>query len=198
MLSQQNPGQGSALSDPWYRRRLDVLLFWIAVGLCALIGLVLFLILFGPVLIGVLISGCSAEERAVYEECSHYGDRRLKPYSGEVSCNARYPTRASRDEILSYYDEQLRENGWEVGGYWAADPPKGIEVFGEQLSDLSEAPESVRGSLDARRDSYRYGVTYSPPGTGDLEETPAGEASSPEDAEVVVAVTDEPVGGYGQ
>ncbi len=192
MSSQQNPGQGSTLSDPWYRRRLDVLLFWIVVGLCALIGLVLLLILFGPVLLG----GCSTEERAVYEEFSHYDDRRLEPYSGEVSCNARYPTRASRDEILSYYDEQLRENGWNVGGYWAADPPKGIEVFGEQLSDLSEAPESVGGGLGARRGDYSYEVTYSPPGAGDPGETPAGEKVSAEHAEVVVEVSDAPGGGF--
>ena len=102
MSSQRNPGQGFALSDPWYRRRLGVLLFWMAVGPCTPTGLALF----GPVLLG----GCSAEERAVYEEFSHYDDRRLEPYSGEASCNVRYPTRASRDEILGCYDEQLREN----------------------------------------------------------------------------------------
>ena len=189
MSSQQNPRQGSALSDLWYRRRLDLLVFSIVVGLCALIGLVL---LVGPVLLG----GCSAEERAVYEEFSHYGDRQPEPYSGEVSCNARYPTRASRDEILGYYDEQLRVNGWEVGGYWAADPPKGIEVFGEQLSDLSEAPESVGGGLGARRGDYRYAVTYSPPGAGDPGETPQGEEVLAEDAEVVVEVTNAPGGGF--
>jgi len=188
MSSQQIPGQGPALSHPWYRRRLDMLVFSIVVGLCALLGLVLF----GPVLLG----GCSTEERAVYEEFSHYGDRQLEPYSGEVSCNARYPTRASRDEILGYYDEQLRVNGWEVGGYWAADPPKGIEVFGEQLSDLSEAPESVGGGLGARRGDYRYAVTYSPPGAGDPGETPEGEEVSAEDAEVVVEVTNAPGGGF--
>jgi hypothetical protein len=166
-----------------------MLVFSMAVGLCALIGLVL---LGGPALVG----GCSAEERAVYEEFSHYGDRQLEPYSGEVSCNARYPTRASRDEILGYYDEQLRVNGWEVGGYWAADPPKGIEVFGEQLSDLSEAPELVGGGLGARGDDYRYAVTYSPPGAGDPGGTPEGEKISAEDAEVVVEVTNAPGGGF--
>jgi hypothetical protein len=59
--SQQIPGQDSALSHPWYRRRLDMLVFSMVVGLCALVGLVL---LGGPALLG----GCSAEERAVYEE----------------------------------------------------------------------------------------------------------------------------------
>jgi hypothetical protein len=160
--SQQIPGQDSALSHPWYRRGLDMLVFSMVVGLCALVGLVL---LGGPALLG----GCSTEERAVYEEFPHYGDRQLKPYSGEVSCNVRYPTRASRDEILGYYDEQLRVNGWEVGGYWAADPPKGIEVFGEQLSDLSEAPESVGGGIGARRDDYStgfWGICGSPTSSG--------------------------------
>ncbi len=143
--------------------------------------------------------GCDSGERAAIEEFPHYGDRRIEPYSGEVSCNVRYPTRASRDEILGYYDERLRENGWEVGGFWAADPPKGIEFFGERLSDVSEAPESVGGGLGARRDGYRYAVAYSPPGTGDPGETPAGEEVSAEDAEVVVEVNDEPEppGGKG-
>jgi hypothetical protein len=196
MSSQQNPRQSSAVSDPWYRRRPDVLVFSIVVGPCALIGLLLLGPLFLMALDMLLLGGCSAEERAVYEEFSHYGDRQIEPYSGEVSCNARYPTRASRDEVLGYYDEQLRKNGWEVGGYWAADPPKGIEVFGEHLSDLSEAPESVGGGLGARRDGYRYGVTYSPPGSGDPGETPGGEEVSAEDAEVVVEVNDEPGGGF--
>ncbi len=147
--------------------------------------------------LGMLFGGCRDEGRAVSEEFPHYGDRRIEPYSGEVSCNVRYPTAASREEVLGYYDEQLRGNGWEVMGFWAAEPPKGIEVYGENLSDLSGAPESVRVGLGAQRDGYGYAVTYEPPGTGDPGgETPAGEDVSTDDAQVLVEVTDEPGGGF--
>ena len=141
--------------------------------------------------------GCSDEGKAIVEEFPHYGDRRIEPYSGEASCNVRYPTEASREEVLAYYEEQLRENGWEVMGFWAVDPPKGIEHYGEDLSDVSGAPESVGGGLGAQRGEYHYRVTYEPPGTGDPGgETPAGEEVSAEDAQVVVEATDEPGGGF--
>jgi hypothetical protein len=135
--------------------------------------------------------GCSSREQGVLKEFPHYSDQRIEAYSGEVSCNVRYPTKANREEVLGYYDRQLRENGWEVGGYWAADPPKGIEVFGEQLSDILEAPEEgVRSGMGAIRGDYRYGVTYHPP----------GESSevSPGQAEVMVQVTDEPLPPGGE
>ena len=140
--------------------------------------------------------GCSSRERAVLEEFPHYGDQQYTPFSGEVSCNAHYPLRATRSEVLGYYDERLRENGWEVGGYWAADPPQGIEVFGDELSDLEEAPEDpekvVRAGLGARRDEYSYTVEYYPPGS------PAASAESggsEDEAMVQVAVSDEPGAG---
>ncbi len=135
--------------------------------------------------------GCSSGERTAINEFPHYDDSRAEPYSGEVSCNARYTTDATRDEVLGYYEDRLLENGWEIVGVWAADPPKGIEFFGERLSDVSEAPEEVRAGLGARRGDYRYGVTYHPP--GEDPEVPGDEAL------VLVEVTDEPEppGGKG-
>lgn len=58
------------------------------------------------------------------EEFSHYGDRQIELYYGEVSCNVHYTLLATRSEVLGCYDECLRENGWEVGGYWTAKPLK--------------------------------------------------------------------------
>ena len=173
------------------------IVFIVLLGVFALTGLLLVALVGLLALEMLLFGGCSDEARAVSEEFPHYGDRRIEPYSGEASCNVRYPTDASREEILSYYDKQLRENGWEVMGFWAADPPKGIEFYGENLSDVSGAPESVGGGLGAERGAYRYGVSYAPPGTGDPGgETPAGEEVSTEDAQVLVEVTDEPGGGF--
>ena len=180
---------------PWYRRRPDVLVLVIIVGLSALVAL----LIFGPLFLMVISSilglggaGCSSDERAVLEEFPHYGDQRVSPYSAEVSCNASYTTNATRDELLGHYDEQLRENGWEVIDVWAANPPRGIEVFGEQLSDISGAPEEgVRAGLGARRGDYTLGITYHPP--GESPEFPSDQAG------VLVEVTDEPAppGGKG-
>jgi hypothetical protein len=164
----------------------------VLLGVAALAGLLL-VVLVGLLALQMLLfgGGCSDEARAILEEFPHYGERRIEPYPGEVTCNVRYPTAASREEILGYYDEQLRENGWEVG------PPRDLEVHGENQSDISGTPELASGGLGAQRDGYRYGVTYFPPGTGDPGgETPAGEEVSAEDAEVVVEVTDEPGGDF--
>ena len=167
---------------PWSRRRSLIVL----AGLLTLLGL-------GYVSIYVLIpeltgGGCSPSERAVLEEFPHYSDQRLSIYSGEVSCNARYNPVATRSEVLSYYDERLHENGWNVGGYWAANPPQGIEVFGEKVSDLEEAPEEgVRSGLEARRGEYTYIVEYFPPGSPSATSLGASE----EEAMVTASVTDE-------
>jgi hypothetical protein len=113
--------------------------------------------------------GCrSSGEQAILEEFPHYTDQQLRPYSAEVSCNLLYTASASREEVLGHYDEQLHENGWEVGGYWAANPPQGLE---------------------ARRGGYSYVVEYYPPGSP----AAAAEAgASEEEAMVIVGVTDKP------
>src|SRR5215207_2386898 len=177
---------------PWSRPRS----FLIAAGLLPLLVLgYLWVAWFLP---ERTVLGCSRGERAVLEEFPHYGDQQqVRTHSAEVSCIASYTLRVTRNEVLSYYEERLRENGWEVGGYWAANPPQGIEVFGEELSDLEEAPEEapeegVRSGLEARRDDYNYAVEYYPPGS------PAASAEvggSEDEAMIVVSVTDAPGAG---
>src|SRR5215210_7846548 len=109
---------------PWSRRRS----FLIVAGLLALLVLgYLWVAWFLP---ETTVVGCSRGERAILEEFPHYGDQQqVRTYSAEVSCIVSYTLRVKRSEVLSYYDERLRENGWEVGGYWVANPPQGIEVF---------------------------------------------------------------------
>ena len=146
-----------------------------------------------PLVLGLLGGGCPSGQRAVLQEFDHYEPHWTGPYAAEASCNARYTTQGSREDVLGYYDKRLRENGWEVGGYWAADPPQGIEVFGEQLSDLAQAPEEgVRSGLEARRGDYSYSVEYYPPGSPVVGAEAGG---SEDEAMVVVAVTDEPRAG---
>ena len=84
------------------------------------------------------------------------------------TCQVRYTTEASRKELLGYYDDQLRTNGWEVLGFLTVyRPPKGMEMPLKRLSNLSEAPQSAGGSLAARRGRYNYHVSYEPPSKED-------------------------------
>ena len=181
-MNQEMPPLAYSPATPWYRRR-------------GLIILIFALLMLSPFIAWVALKeltglGCSIGEQAVLEEFPHYGNQPVRTYSAEVSCNARYTLQATRSEVLGYYDERLRENGWEAGGYWAANPPQGIEIFGEQLSDLEAAPEErVRAGLSALRGDYSYDVEYYPPGS------PAASAeagASEDEALVVVSVTDEP------
>lgn len=101
------------------------------------------------------------------EEFAHYGDPRSKPYPSQGSCNVRYGTQASRNEVLGYYDERLRKNGWEVLGFQAYHPYKrGVGGEYYRLSDALKAPKSAVASLAARRDGYNYWINYEPPNKG--------------------------------
>ncbi len=109
-------------------------------------------------------SACLGGERAALKEFPHYTDPESGPRPLQGSCEVRYTTEASRKEVLGYYDERLRQNGWDVLGYEAHHPYK-REIGGEydRLSDALKTPESAAASLAARRDSFNYWVSYEPP-----------------------------------
>jgi hypothetical protein len=112
------------------------------------------------------LSDCSGKERAIVEEYPHYANRQIATYPWTFSCSIRYTTKASRKEVLSYYDKLLGQHGWEVIGYQTVYLPKGMresEATGKRLSDLWELPQSAGGTLVARRGGYRYSVIYEPP-----------------------------------
>lgn len=109
------------------------------------------------------LSDCSGQERAIVEEYPHHGDRRIATYPWTFSCGVRYATDASRKEVLGYYDELLRREGWEVMGFQTASGRR--HVSGKRLPELWGLPESSGGVLVARRDGYSYWVSYEPPGT---------------------------------
>ena len=111
------------------------------------------------------LSDCSGQERAIVEEYPHHGDRRIATYPWTFSCGVRYTTDASRKEVLGYYDELLRREGWEVMGFQAVSGRR--YVFGKRLSDLWGLPRSAGGTLVARRDGYSYWVSYEPPNKED-------------------------------
>ncbi len=95
---------------PWYRRG-GIL---VAAGLLALL-------VFGVVVAWGVIRertglGCSSSEQTVMEEFPHYDNQRFEPFDGEVSCIVRYATNARRPEVLGYYEERWRQNGWEQSG----------------------------------------------------------------------------------
>jgi hypothetical protein len=111
------------------------------------------------------LSDCGGQERAIVEEYPHHGDRRIATYPWTFSCGVRYTTDASRKEVLGYYDEILRRNGWEVLGFQTVSGRR--YVSGKRLSDLWGLPRSAGGTLVARRNGYSYWVSYEPPNAED-------------------------------
>ncbi len=111
------------------------------------------------------VSDCSGQERAIVEEYPHHGDRRIATYPWTFSCGVRYTTDASRKDVLSYYDELLRREGWQVMGFQTT--LRREHVSGERLLDLWDLPASAGGTLVARRDGYSYWVSYESPNTED-------------------------------
>src|SRR5215210_2500812 len=87
---------------PWYRRRSIFLVVPLLVAILVL-GYV------GLKVIVPSLGGCPSEEQSVIEAFPHYsGEQQESPYSEEDYCIVRYATGASRNELLTYYDERLR------------------------------------------------------------------------------------------
>lgn len=108
--------------------------------------------------------GCNNEERTVFEDFPQYDGSQTEPDTSEGSCVARFSTSDSQEEVLAYYSERLRENGWEV-----------------ELIPNSEEPLA----LDARRDGYQYRVDFH----HRITTTPGGSTS--EEIFTVVQVSEE-------
>jgi hypothetical protein len=136
--------------------------------LAAVAGVGLLVLFIGGSVFYLSWSACLGGERAALEEFPHYADPESGPRPLQGTCEVRYTTEASRKEVLGYYDERLRQRGWEVLGFLTAyQPPKGMELPVKRLSDLSEAPESAGGILAARRSHYNYHISYEPPSKED-------------------------------
>jgi len=129
------------------------------------------------------LSDCSGEERAIVEEYEHHGGRRIATYPWTFSCSVRYTTDASRKEVIGYYDDLLRREGWEVMGFQTSSGRR--YESGKRLSGLWGLPRSVGGVLVARRDDHSYWVSYEPPNKEDPD-LPDDEAL------VIVSANDHP------
>ena len=113
-------------------------------------------------------SACLGGESDALTGFPHYAEPESGPSPLMGTCQVRYTTKASRKEVLGYYDEHLRKGGWNVLGYMTVyRPPKGTEWPVKKLSTLSKTPESAGGSLTARRGNYNYSVSYEPPSKED-------------------------------
>jgi hypothetical protein len=109
-------------------------------------------------------SACLGGERAALTEFPHFAAPESGPSPLMGTCQVRYTTQASRGEVLGYYDERLRQNGWDVLGYDVHHPYKrGIGGEYERLSGALKTMESAAVSLASRRDGYNYWVNYEPP-----------------------------------
>ena len=127
-------------------------------------------LLFGGSYVLSSLSACSGKKRAIVERYPHYANRRIATYPWTFSCSVRFTTKASRKEVLVYYDDLLDRHGWEIVGYQTMYVPKGMsegQARGTRLSDLWELPRSVGGTLAASRDGYSYWVSYEPPNRED-------------------------------
>jgi hypothetical protein len=132
--------------------------------LAAVAGVGLLVVFVGGWMFYLSWSACLGGERDVLTEFPHYADPESGPSPLMGTCQVRYTTEASRQEVLGYYDERLRGNGWDVLGYEAHHPRK-REVGGEfdKLSDALKTPKSAGAGLAARRDGRNYWVSYEPP-----------------------------------
>ena len=136
-----------------------------AAGMLAAVGL-----LFGGSYVLSSMSDCSGKERAIVERYPHYGNRRIATYPWTFSCSVRYTTKASRKEVLVYYDDLLDRHGWKTIGFQTTSLPKGMsegQSRGKRLSDLWELPRTAGGTLVARQDGYSYWIHYEPPNRKD-------------------------------
>jgi hypothetical protein len=127
-------------------------------------------LLFGGSYVLSSFSDCSGEERVILEQYPHYGNRQIATYPWTFSCSVRYTTKASRKEVLGYYDDVLAQNGWEVLGFQTYLPNQGLRedpVRSKRLSELWELPRSAGGTLVASRNGYSYWVSYEPPNRED-------------------------------
>ncbi len=128
--------------------------------LAAVIAVGLLIVFVGGSVFYLSWSACLGGESATLTGFPHYAEPESGPSPLMGTCQVRYSTQASRKEVLGYYDQRLRKNGWNVLGYMTVyRPPKGMKLPVKQLSKLSEAPELAGGSLTARRGNYNYHVT---------------------------------------
>jgi hypothetical protein len=89
-------------------------------------------------------SACLGGEGDALTGFPHYAEPESGPSPLMGACEVRYTTEASRKEVLGYYDEHLREDGWNVVAYMTVyRPPKGTEWPVKKLSTLSKTPESA-------------------------------------------------------
>lgn len=138
LLRRMDPQNGSALMrprGPGYRAILVPV-----AGLLLLSGLGA-----GGVLYPVA-GACDEEERAAFGEFPQYEDGRAEPEAdlNLGSCHASYETPDPEDEVVAYFEDRLRENGWEVE---IRRPPSG-----------SNPGSPTR--LNASRGDLYYTVTY--------------------------------------
>jgi hypothetical protein len=146
-------------------------------------GLLLVLVVgsIGGLLLYSSLSRCMGGEREALSEFAHYEEPDYGPGPWADGCTVRYTTEASWEEVVGYYDEQLRQHGWEIEMVEVAYYPKETKnpnqrppevIAGDQLSELSDAPSSsevllLDVILTAERDGLGYELWYEPPWESD-------------------------------
>lgn len=116
--------------------------------------------------------GCNDNERRVFAEFDHYGGREVELFSNPTGgfCTAKYTAEASEQEILDYYEGQLREHGWSV----TVQPSRQFRELPEDVRREMTSDGKVNyvpsASLRGERGKFGYSVRYEKEGTGHAPE----------------------------
>jgi hypothetical protein len=135
--------------------------------LAAVVAVGLLVVFVGGSVFYLSWSACLGGEKVALEEFPHYSGPESGPSPLMGTCQVRYTTQASRKEVLGYYNQRLRKNGWSpVDSPYRAYPTfkKGDDGEYDRLSEaLKKTPKSATAGLTAQRDGYTYDVEYWPP-----------------------------------
>ena len=118
--------------------------------LAAAVALGLLVVFVAGIVFYLSWSACLGGESDALTGFPHYAEPKSGPSPLMGACEVRYTTKASRKEVLGYYDEHLREDGWNVLGY--------MTVYRPPIGDGDASQEAVDVFGSSRicgRNSYR-------------------------------------------
>lgn len=116
--------------------------------------------------------GCNDNERRVYAEFDHYSGRQVELVSNPIGgfCSAKYSVDASEQEILNYYERQLRDRGWTVD----VRPSRKLSELSErerrQITSDNKGTYVPTASVRGERGEFSYDVMYQKEGTDEAPE----------------------------
>jgi hypothetical protein len=137
-------------------------------NLIRIVGVLAVIVLVGIVglLLYPLVFPCSAQERSVLKEFSHYGNVEPKVHhAAEIGgCAVFYDTKVSQRQVAEYYINQLNAHGWKA--------EKSVSESWEARGDSIKKPKKTfpQISIGAERGDFYYEVFFESHELNDPEE----------------------------